>query len=201
MTRYVNSGQTPPPIPKEDRVYRPRKTYNSDEFDWSFYLNRNETLEWSGRSTGALKLSGKEIAMSAFGLIFVFSGLIALSLGAFKAEPIALLVGAAHFGVGAYLAFGRHLYTAYKLRKTFYALTENRALIFEKNKLHSVSLHANSHLEIVHHKNCDSIFFDKSIEMMWKVNGRRQTRKLGFRSIANGREVYQKILKIIEDLK
>ena len=201
MTRYVNSGQPPPPIPKQSKVYRPRKSYSNDEFDWSHYLNRTETIKWSGRSTGAIKLSTKDIALSAFGFIFVFSGLTALTIGFFKGEPAALLVGAAHFVVGSSIAFGRHFYAAYKLRNSFYALTNNRALILENKKLHSVSLHSSSNLEIIHHKNCDTIFFDKTVETRWKINEKQQFRKIGFRSISDGKEVYHKILSIIEDLK
>ncbi len=201
MTRYVNSGKTPPPLPNDGKAYRSRPIKQVDDFDWSHYLNRNETLEWSGRPDGGYKLSWRDIAVSAFGFIFVLSGLSAIALGIWHGEPIALFIGACHFLAGFFISIGRHIFVAQKLRNTYYALTKNRALIFEKNKLHSISLHKGSHIEIQHHRNSESILFDQTVSDVWSMNNMARSRKLGFRSIIDGKEVYQKILSIIEDMK
>ena len=202
MARLVNSGKTPPPLTNEKSYRTPKQ---SDDFDWSFYLNRNEMLEWQGRPSRGFRISPANI----FGIVFMifWTGFAVFwTSQAAKASFQFSMFGWLFIGIGTFNLLKLILGDTIKSYRSHYALTDKRALISENGTLHSIALHVGSNFEIQHHKNSESIFFDQfntggGLFNMNFNSRKKTTKKLGFQWLDDGRDVYQKLLQIVEDLK
>ena len=97
-------------------------------------LFRDEKVAWAGQPDPRFHFTGGDIFLVPFSLlwggfaIFWEAGVLGL-LGGDPAPGFFLIWGIPFVLVGQYFIWGRFLYKAYKNRRTFYALTNQRVLI------------------------------------------------------------------------
>src|SRR4051812_19863506 len=93
-------------------------------------LSTGEELVWSGRPRAGIRLSGPDLFLIPFSLVWcgfaVFWEKSVLGMGAPGFFP---LFGLVFVVVGLYLVFGRFIADAIRRGKTFYGLTPRRAII------------------------------------------------------------------------
>lgn len=98
-------------------------------------LLRDEKVIWAGQPSARFRLSGGDIFLVPFSLmwggfaLFWEAGVLGLVGGGRPAPAFFLLWGIPFVLVGQYFIWGRFIYKAYKNRRTFYALTNQRVLI------------------------------------------------------------------------
>lgn len=118
--------------------------------DFSAYLAPGEQIRWSGRPAQGLALRASDFFLIPFSLVW-FGFVVFWMVTAFASNaPTGVLpIGILFLFVGFYISFGRFLSDAWARSRTYYALTDRRALIlggaFER-KLTSVELNALSEL-------------------------------------------------------
>jgi len=103
---------------------------------WKPFLDPGEHILWQGRPDGRLRLKGRNLLISGFGVGFlafsVFWVIMAFSFPGTQNDPVGWLFpmfGLPFVLVGLWLVFGVHFYDAYKRSKSFYTLTSKRAFI------------------------------------------------------------------------
>ena len=98
-------------------------------------LFKDEKVVWAGQPDARFRLTGQDAFLIPFSLLWggfalVWeAGVLGLFGGDGPAPAFFALWGIPFVLVGQYLIWGRFLYKAYKNRRTFYALTNQRALI------------------------------------------------------------------------
>ena len=99
-------------------------------------LDSGERLLWAGRPKQGAILRGSDAFMIPFSLLWggfaIFWEYMALKIPSGKAGPVDIvfpLFGIPFVLVGLYMIFGRFLYDSKKREKTFYGLTDQRAII------------------------------------------------------------------------
>ncbi len=98
-------------------------------------LLRDEKVVWAGQPDPRFRFSGGDIFLVPFsllwaGFILFWEASVLGFLGGKGSAPVFFVLWGVPFVlVGQYLVWGRFIYKAYKKRRTFYALTNQRALI------------------------------------------------------------------------
>ena len=102
-------------------------------------LLQGESIQWSGQPDPSINLSRGDIYLIPFGLfffgftVFWLVGVVSLSLGNSERTGGSLVffyfMGLLFVTMGFHLAFGRFIYKKWKKARTYYALTNKRALI------------------------------------------------------------------------
>ncbi len=102
-------------------------------------LLQGESIQWSGQPDPSINLSKGDVFLIPFSLFFLGFSVFWLEgvVSATSANPEKMggaiiffyLVGSVFAIFGFYLAFGRFIYKKWKKSKTYYALTNKRALI------------------------------------------------------------------------
>lgn len=99
-------------------------------------LDSSERLLWAGRPKQGVIFRGYDIFMVPFSLLWggfaIFWEIMALQIPSDKAGAVSIvfpLFGIPFVLIGLYLIFGRFLYDAKRREKTFYGLTDQRAII------------------------------------------------------------------------
>jgi len=113
------------------------------------YLQPDERVVWTGRPTQGVWLSGRDVFLIPFSLlwggfaIFWETTVLITAARSLVVLPMALF-GGAFVVVGCYMIFGRFFVDAWARSRMVYALTDRRALIIRRvfgEKLTAVSLH------------------------------------------------------------
>ena len=94
-------------------------------------LLAGETLLWSGRPGQGLRLTGRDVVLVPFSLVWL-GGVVfweTMVLRQPHAPVFARLWGVPFLLAGLYIAFGRFVFDAMLRRATHYALTDRRVLI------------------------------------------------------------------------
>jgi hypothetical protein len=97
-------------------------------------LLRDEKVAWAGQADPQFRFSGGDIFLVPFSILwggfalFWEAGVLGLLDGQPALNPGALF-GIPFVVIGQYFIWGRFIYKAYKNRRTFYALTNQRVLI------------------------------------------------------------------------
>ncbi len=98
-------------------------------------LGANEELLWSGRPRHGIIFHRMDALLIPFSLVWggfaVFWEIAVIRAGA---PALMALFGLPFVGVGCYMVFGRFLADAARRRRTYYGLTDRRALIVTKAK-------------------------------------------------------------------
>ncbi len=106
------------------------------------YIDVDEEIIWQGRPPRGIRLREIDIFLIPFSILWTSfailwtiaaSGMLASSEGAVEAPPILnlfTLFGLAFVSVGLFFTFGRFIVDAAIRRRTEYALTNHRAIIF-----------------------------------------------------------------------
>lgn len=177
-------------------------------------LDSSERLLWSGTPKQGLTFKGSDAFMIPFSLLWggfaIFWEYMALTMAP-KAQNapdgFALLFplfGIPFVVIGLYMIFGRFVYDSMKRKKTFYGLTDQRAIIvsgvFRKN-VKSLNLKTMSDVSLSEKANGHgSIVFGQENQMMsmfmgggFPGMGSSTTPK--FELIENARQVYKKLIE------
>ena len=95
---------------------------------FTHYLSRSETIRWTGRPQQGLAFRAQDMFLIPFSLIWC--GFVVLwTMAALSAAPFLVLWGLMFVAFGLYLFAGRFVADALLRAKTYYALTDERALI------------------------------------------------------------------------
>ncbi len=171
---------------------------------WEPYLDRGEKILWEGAPVGGIRFRASDIFTSLFGLVFGGFAIFWITMasvitskgnapGPFSFFP---LFGLPFLAVGAYLAFGRFFWKAYKRSKTRYALTDKRAIVATSafgRKLKSYPITAGTRLD---YEPGDPATIWFAEEERRGSKGRRYTVKHGFEYILDGDDVYRLMRQI-----
>jgi hypothetical protein len=118
--------------------------------DFSRYLNPREAIRWTGQPQQGLVLRSADALLIPFSVLWCgFAVFWETSVWSSGAPTFFMLWGAAFVCVGLYFVFGRFFVDAYMRSKTYYALTDQRALILGGlggNELTTIDLRSTSEI-------------------------------------------------------
>jgi len=163
-----------------------------DATGWEDILDKGEEIVWQGRPDGAVHFRPANIVPMLFGLAFagfaVFWMVMASSAGGGF-----WMFGLIHFSVGLSLALSPVFWGPFKRRRTWYTLTNRRAIIatdlpLKGRQLKSYPINDTTILNFTPGP-LSSIMFSQETRRGNK--GRRYTVDIGFEFITDGDEVYR----------
>ena len=96
--------------------------------DWEDILDKGEEILWQGRPDAAVHLRPSSIPTFVFGLFFAGFAVFWMVMAASSGGNF-WMFGLIHFFVGLAVALSPFLWGPYKRRKTWYTLTNRRAII------------------------------------------------------------------------
>ena len=158
---------------------------------WEGILDPGERILWQGRPDGSVTLRPGNIMLLVFGLFFAGFALFWMILAA-QAGGFFWMFGLLHFSVGLGIIFAALFWGAYLRRRSWYTLTNRRALIARDlpllgKKLKSWPITADSVLELIQGPP-DTLNFAQKTKR--SKNGSYQV-PVGFERIEDGRKVYR----------
>jgi len=161
---------------------------------WDDYLDPDEKLLWQGAPATGLKLTGKGIFLSLFGLFFLGFSVVWVTMASMMQTGMAFdyifpLFGLPFVLVGLWLVVGHWFFDAYKRKRARYALTTKRAIIARSminRRMESYEITKNSPLSLVE-GDLDTVNFAQKTT---RSNNGPTVVDIGFRYITGGREVY-----------
>ncbi|MCF6233181.1 MAG: aspartate carbamoyltransferase catalytic subunit [Rhodobacteraceae bacterium] len=158
---------------------------------WESILDANEKILWQGRPDGAVTLRPRNILMLIFGLFFAGFALFWMVM-AFSAGGGFWMFGLIHFSVGVGIVFSAVFWGAFKRQRSWYTLTDHRAIIASDlpligKRLKSWPITAESVLELEQGPP-DTVNFAEKIKR--GKNG-SYTVSIGFERIESGQDVYR----------
>ncbi|MBW6505297.1 MAG: aspartate carbamoyltransferase catalytic subunit [Rhodobacteraceae bacterium] len=95
---------------------------------WEGILDDGEAILWQGQPDGRFTFGLRDFVAGLFGFIFAGFALVWMVIAA-SAGGFFWAFGLIHFSVGAAIAVGGPVWRAYRLRRTWYTLTDRRAFI------------------------------------------------------------------------
>lgn len=168
-------------------------------------LDFGERLLWAGTPKQGMIFRGSDVFMVPFSLLWggfaIFWEIMALQIPSEKAGAVSIvfpLFGIPFVLVGLYLIFGRFIYDSMKRAKTFYGLTDQRAIIVSgllSKGVKSLNLKTLSDVSLSEKKNgYGSIVFGQENQMMSMFMGGgfpgMGTTTPKFELIENAKQVY-----------
>lgn len=163
------------------------------------YLGAREIVRWTGRPQQGLVLRASDTAMIPFSLLWCGFAIFWESAVVLTNAPFFFkLWGIPFVLVGLYMVVGRFFYDAFVRSKTYYALTDQSALIlggFNGRKLTSVDLKAlpESHLKIESGGRGTIVFGADTGFASANFGGRYAAASPEFLGIADAAQVYGQI--------
>jgi hypothetical protein len=115
------------------------------------YLAPNESVRWSGRPAQGVAFRQSDMLFVPFSLIWCGFVIFWESLAVTSGEAFMMIWGVPFIAVGLYMVAGRFFYEAFVRSRTYYALTQNNALVlggFDGKKLTTVDLKALQELHL-----------------------------------------------------
>ncbi len=158
---------------------------------WESILDPGENIVWQGRPDGAVTLRPRNIMMLVFGLFFAGFALFWMLMAAQSGGGF-WMFGLIHFAVGAGIIYAAVFWGAFKRRRSWYTLTDRRAMIATDlplvgKRLKSWPITASSVLELEQGPP-DTVNFAETVKRT--RNGSRVV-PIGFERIEAAREVYR----------
>lgn len=167
---------------------------------WEGILEPGEVMEWQGAPVRGLRWE----LTNRTSLAFVFLGAAGVTLYGLTQDPRLHSVGEALLKFAAWafiLALGYHAYSFWNRRRTFYSLTNRRAFIatwhFGVQTLKAYPLPDPTELRLIQ-RTPGHVMFAKDWVLRWSSLDREQVLQqvdVGFRDIADPRQVYELMLK------
>ena len=177
-------------------------------------LSAGERIEWTGQPNPRVILHAEDWAAIPFSLMwggFAIFWLLGASglLDIWKHRPdrtfqyFGLIWGTPFVLVGQYLIWGRFAYAAWKKRRTYYAITGNRALIVQDGLRGRRSTSVRfSDLSLIDKRvradGIGTISFGAPVTGQWQWGRGNPPRPPSFDDIDNAESVYQQILRLQE---
>lgn len=158
---------------------------------WASILDADEKILWQGRPDGTVTLRPRNIMMLIFGIFFAGFALFWMVM-AFSAGGGFWMFGLIHFSVGVGIVFSAVFWGAFKRRRSWYTLTDKRAIIASDmpligKRLKSWPITSESVLELEQGPP-DTVNFAETYKRT--KNGSRRV-SIGFERIEEGRKVYR----------
>lgn len=156
---------------------------------WEGILDEGEAILWQGQPDGRFTFGLRDFMTGLFGFIFAGFALVWMIVAA-AAGGFFWAFGLIHFTVGAAIAVGGPIWRAYRLRRTWYTLTDRRAFIATDTltsgrALAAYPITAETTLTL-EGENPASLHF---ASVMRRVNKSDQLVPIGFERIPEAREV------------
>ena len=164
---------------------------------WSAFLRPDEILLWEGRPDGAIIFSPIRPAEQGMGLFFCAFSIFWMATAS-AGGGVFWLFGLPFFLIGLFSAVGVFFWRAYLRRHSWYALTNERALIatelpFQGRRLDSYPIDARAEISLMPGPRATVIF----AKMEKRGNkGRTYFQDIGFERIEDGSSVYQQLLAV-----
>lgn len=165
---------------------------------WEGILDDGETILWQGCPDTKIVWQMANVMTFLFGLLFAGFALFWMVMASF-AGGFFWMFGLIHFGVGISISFGAMFLSAFKRRRLWYTLTNQRAFIasempFRGRKLSSYPITEATTLDFIDGAPA-SIHFASQTR---RGRNRVHTLPVGFERIEDGRSVYRLIRNIQE---
>ncbi len=156
---------------------------------WEGILDQDEAILWQGQPDGRMTFGARDLAAGLFGLVFAGFALIWMILAA-QAGGFFWAFGLIHFSVGVGIGAGGPIWRSYRLRRTWYTLTDRRAFIATDTltsgrMLATYPITADTVL-MLEGKDPGSVFF---ASVTRRINKRDRQVPLGFERIHDARNV------------
>lgn len=179
---------------------------------WEGILDKGEKILWQGRPDGRVRVRIGDLFQTVFGVFFLGFAIFWTVMAAFMTSQgggppgfriFFPLFGLPFIAVGAYLVFGRFLWSAYQRRHTWYTLTDKRAFFATDLPVRGRSLKSwrISPGTVIDFRPGPpaSIFFAEEVRQ--GNQGRRYRVPVGFEWIDEGEEVFRLIRGIQREAK
>lgn len=165
---------------------------------WEGILQPGETILWQGQPDATPRLERKDLPKSVFGLLFAGFALFWI-LSALQAGGAIWMFGLIHLGVGLWLATWPFLGKSFVSRRTWYTLTDRRAIIasdlpWRRRALDSYPITADTPFEF-QDTEPGTIWFGERYPAAIRARRKGRTRA-GFERIGDARGVYRQMLDI-----
>lgn len=176
---------------------------------WAEYLEEGETLLWQEQPVPGYELSFGSVLMMLVGLPFVLAGLyilVFLGRAIFSdifAGGIVWMFGLTFVALGLHAMASPTILQLFRQRRTWYSLTNKRALIatsmpLTKKRLKSYPITIDSQINLEDGP-LQTIYFATEIT---HHHGRKSSYRIGFERIVSGPEVYKLLNELrAEDLE
>lgn len=174
---------------------------NTAPSGWDGILDPGERILWQGRPDGTLELSGIDLRRAAFGFaIMAFAAFwtsAALSTAPSGLPRLILcLAGLLLLGIGLRHAGGHLIWDAYRRRRTWYTLTNRRAMIATdmagRKKLESYPIEPETAVTLVRGSPGNILF--ATVYQKTKQGSRR--RRIGFERLHDAGEIYDLMRRV-----
>ena len=157
---------------------------------WEGILDSDEEIQWQGRPDGAVVWKASYLFTGLFGLAFAGFALFWMIMAAQSGGGF-WMFGLIHFFVGLGIGATPPFWNAYRRRKSWYTLTNRRAIIatdlpLQGRKLKSYPITKDTMLELNSGTPASIIF---ATERRRSKNGTYNV-KIGFERIKDGQQVY-----------
>lgn len=167
-------------------------------------LEDDERILWQGRPSGRVRVTWARCVTSVFGLIYVAFALFWMSAAASIVDgqgPLLAalpLLGLPVALIGANMAVGQYLWDAIRRRRTWYTLTDRRAMIsrkvFGRRNTASHTIDHRTRLDFKHRRDGSGTIWFGSGRRRWLG---RKSRRAGFEMIDDVRRVH-KMMRYIQ---
>jgi len=156
---------------------------------WEGILDAGEAIIWQGQPDGRFTFGLRDLVAGLFGFIFAGFALVWMAVAA-TAGGFFWAFGLIHFSVGAAIAVGGPVWRTYRLRRTWYTLTDRRAFIATDTltggrMLETWPITAETTLTLAD-GSPGAVYF---ASVMRRINKRDQLVPIGFERIADAPEV------------
>ncbi|MCF6233178.1 MAG: hypothetical protein L3J36_08790 [Rhodobacteraceae bacterium] len=175
--------------------------------EWRDILAHGERILWQGASDNDIpfkKATGPEIVA---GIVMMLGIAVVILLALPEANSIfanafLLLFGLVMTGVTAYVSYGHRILASYRLRHSFYTLTNQRAysgwLALGRRQLKFWDICSHTIVEL-DQGNPGSVRFSQMPYDLRYIRNRSRTKKFEFLNIRDARAVYELALQVRQD--
>lgn len=171
--------------------------------EWRGILRRDERILWQGAPQNDQPNEKTGVISVAIGmaLVVVFPIFLFRNLGdeqSVGGTVFIVLLGTAIIGKTAWGFFGRAMFAAYKIRHSFYTLTNRRAYtgwrLFGRRRLETWDITSHTRIEL-EPGYPGSVYFAEKVH---QAKNSSWTEKIGFLNIRDAEKVYDLMLKVQE---
>lgn len=128
--------------------------------DFSAYLGPREVVRWSGRPQQGVVFGSEDLLLIPFSIMWCGFALVWEGMAVFSGAPIFFVLwGVPFVCVGLFMVFGRFFWDAYQRAHTWYALSDDNALILRGGELTSIDLRTTAEIRYKDHGSCGTISF------------------------------------------
>jgi hypothetical protein len=175
---------------------------------FSSELQPEETIQWSGQPNVSIIFHREDWLAIPFSLMwggFSIFWMIAVSIGQNKPDHsfgfFGIIWGTPFVVVGQYLIWGRFIHQRWKKKRTYYALTNRRALIVEygfRNRTSSSAFFDSIPTvdKRVRHDGIGSIGFGGPVASEWQWGKNKGPQTPTFYDVENADALYQTVLRL-----